>query len=218
MPIFTKNDQRIYFAHIPKTAGTSIYLLFVRNGWAVSNLSPADYPGSTSEMLKSECGITHIPKEGRRWGYRGSLQHAPARVWQRWQRCDESFSIVRQPEERFVSALRYRHQVFHGDLSWEAFLEHLRKTLYTSWQMERLYDGHFRPQVQFITPATRILKFEEDWGAKLCEWYDLNPSDLKVTNQSKKSKISLSAEDRAWITRRYKADFRRFGYEMAPAG
>lgn len=216
MPIFRKNGKSVFFAHIPKTAGTSIYVLFLRNGWSLSNFTPSVFPGSTFERLKSEFGIEDIPKEGRRWGYRGTLQHAPASVWRHWPRCDESFAIVRHPVDRYISALRYRHQTFSSHVPWDDFLTNNRAKLQRPFRrVSRLYDGHFRPQVSFVTHATQIFRFEEDWGRALCDRYDLDGADIPFVNRSAEAPITLSPEDRAWITRYYRRDFTRFGYEKA---
>ena len=44
MPILEKHGQRVLFAHIPKTAGTSIYLAFAAAGWRILNLSENPEP------------------------------------------------------------------------------------------------------------------------------------------------------------------------------
>jgi hypothetical protein len=52
MPIFKKNNKTIYFAHIPKTAGTSVYSLFVESGWKIGNIRRSENPNSSFQKLK----------------------------------------------------------------------------------------------------------------------------------------------------------------------
>ena len=52
MPIFIKRNRLIYFAHIPKTAGTSIYHSFASSGWSIFNVTAYKSPTSTYSSLK----------------------------------------------------------------------------------------------------------------------------------------------------------------------
>ncbi|MEO1000784.1 MAG: hypothetical protein AAFW69_09315, partial [Pseudomonadota bacterium] len=75
-----------------------------------------------------------------------------------------------------------------------------------------LFDGHFRPQVDFIGPDTDVLRFEHDWPLELAKMFDLDPSLISHENPSPATEGELLEEERAFILRTYAVDYERFGY------
>ena len=81
MPIFQMGDRSVFFAHIPKTGGSSVERMFKDAGWKTTRLGN---PGKHN-------------------------QHAPASLYQQWDDLpEEKFVIIRHPVSRFVSELKYR--------------------------------------------------------------------------------------------------------------
>ncbi|MEJ2036624.1 MAG: hypothetical protein P8X69_11450 [Maritimibacter sp.] len=73
---------------------------------------------------------------------------------------------------------------------------------------------HFRPQVDFVLPETRLFHFEAPFAADLAEAYGMEVSEIdKINAAPKKLDSVLSADVEDWIRHYYAEDFSRFGYE-----
>ena len=151
MPIFTKDDQRVYFAHIPKTAGSAIYILFLRNGWSLSNVQTGLGKKRIGHRLFKEFGLKDIPFEGDRHGYEQSLQHAPQNIWAQWGPFTSSFAIVRDPYSKFISGLRYFWSVRRADDPYEDVAHRKVNQLKKQCKNEgSLAKPMFKPQFLFV--------------------------------------------------------------------
>lgn len=215
MPIFRKDGQRIYFAHVPKAAGTSVYVLFLRNGWSVANVDTNPKRG-IGRILARDFAIAEIPFEGSRDGLDTTPQHAPAAVWTRWGPFDATFALVRDPAARYLSAVRWRHALVPKrpeplPAFREAVLARLERELD---RRPGVFDGHFRPQVAFLAPGTEVLRIEDGWQERLAARFRLDPGPPIRENPSapRGDAPGLTAAERAFVRRTYAADFARFGY------
>lgn len=219
MPILVKNDRQIYFAHIPKTAGTSIYLAFAAAGWTIENLSQNRAAQSAFSLLRDSYGITRIARRGRMFRFPHPPQHVPRIIWRTWGPFEDSFAVVRHPMARLKSALKYHHRISNSPETLADFAEQkLQFALARPWNHWRTLGGHMIPQSAYIGPDTHVLRFEEDWQQALCARYDLNPETLPVVNTSPPSApLEFSARMQARIERRYGRDYRRFGYPLSAA-
>ncbi|WP_460274219.1 sulfotransferase family protein [Celeribacter sp. ULVN23_4] len=215
MPIFTRGDERIYFAHIPKTAGSAIYVLFLRNGWSLSNVETGLGPRRIGHRLHKEFGITDIPMEGERGNFPDSIQHATADVWQAWGPFSDSFAVVRNPVKRFESAMKYQYSLHKRHKTLAEFRDaQIDKISRRHDKKPSAINVHFRRQVDFVTPDTRIVAFEDGFMAKLAEMYGLENSEIEKINAApKKIDPVLTPEVEDWIRDFYAPDFARFGYE-----
>lgn len=216
MPIFEKNGCRIYFAHIPKTGGTSLYLAFAASGWTILNLTEAQDPRSTFTALKTELGIEKIEMVGSRMGYTNSIQHAPYSIWKTWGPYAESFAIVRHPHRRLRSALAY-----HYDNVWEpqykiSAEEFMRRVFRSAarkpHKIATLLDGHLRRQSEFLGPSTRILRFEENWQQEICSRYGLKSEHLTHRNAGKGRSVPMTRLHELAALAYYSPDYLRFSY------
>lgn len=211
MPIFEKSEKRIYFAHIPKTGGTSIYSAFVEAGWVVKNLYESPDPRSTFATLKARYGVNHISQEGRMFRYPHSPQHAPHIIWRTWGPFEASFAITRNPMTRLLSSLRWHHRMRRRKPD---FQEHAKTLLRAAqsrpWKPFTLLDGHLIPQHYFVGPTTEIFHFEGNWSQQLSSRFGVNapPEDNKAPDGND----ALCDEWIAFAKWLYKHDFRLFGY------
>ena len=197
MPIFTKDSKQIYFAHIPKTAGTTIYMLFAENGWLIKNLAMNAGPDTSFELLKKNYGIQAIESTDKVYRWNNSIQHAPFFTWRRWGPFDQEFAIFRQPVSRFVSAVIYqnRHEYLSKDMLEDCIHKTIAKLLSASSNIKELYDGHFLPQHRFISPKTYLFRYcgdvvpgiQSHFGLSRRPSFNANVStiDFKVSSETK---------------------------------
>ncbi|MBV1896866.1 MAG: hypothetical protein KUG70_10425 [Rhodobacteraceae bacterium] len=215
MPIFTKDDQRVYFAHIPKTAGSAIYVLFLRNGWSLSNVQTGLGKKRIGYRLNKEFGLKDIPFEGERHGFEHSLQHAPQDIWVRWGPFTSSFAIVRDPYSKFFSGVRYFWNVKRASEPFEDVARNKIKKLKRQFNKNgTITEPMFKPQFLYVAPDTKVLRFEDSWLPKLCAMYGLENQDLERINEGNAVQSSLSQSDREWVAKTYAKDFETFGYEV----
>ena len=213
MPILTKDDQRVYFAHIPKTAGSAIYVLFLRNDWSLANVQTGNTPGRIGYTLYQEFGIEEIPFEGKRHGFKRSLQHAPVTIWDRWGPFTDSFAITRHPYARYMSAMKYLYGFKRRAKPFDLFKAEKRESLRQEFKADAdAIEPLFQPQHRFLAPKTRIFRYEEDWAARLCETYALEAEELEPINVTRKRAGGLTSDDIAWLDETYAEDFARLAY------
>lgn len=180
MPILRKNGQKVYFAHVPKCAGSSLYNLFMSNGWQMSNFGRPEGPlgtTGTAKMIRDEFGITDLQKEGDYSKVVTSVQHVTADIWDGWGPFDSSFALVRHPMARFKSAYSYRYVTTIGNSNVKhtpATLAEFNSIMMPFFQNElakapHAFDNHFRPMKDFLLPSTKIYALEHGGMEDLCK-------------------------------------------------
>lgn len=212
MPIFRKDGKIIYFAHVPKAGGTSIsaFLRTYADCEAFSDLG---------NLRKVWGAPLPMQSRTRRW-HATSPQHIDAESLGALfpvNFFDYSFAIVRHPEDRILSEYKWRKG--RGRMmSLLPFSEWLRLNLAATIENPYVYDGHLRPQIEFIPPGAMIFRLETDMDDCL-EWIGqaigVKPSVGlgHHLNRSQSRDIRLSSSDRALINRFYGEDYTFLGYE-----
>jgi hypothetical protein len=218
MPILRKNGEKVYFSHIPKTAGSSLYLWFMENGWQISNLGTTRGPlgvNGVGKKIRERYGIFHLQQEGDYSGVKTSPHHVTADIWGKWGPFDRSFAIVREPIERFRSALTFqytsvlRHQNRQHS---ERLLENFRDQVLTRLENRleakpHLFDNHFRRQQEFVSDTTKIYYFDADWGKQIAKDFALTGSighekksdkHIELTEREETFARSYFAKDLDW--------------------
>lgn len=212
MPILEKNGRRVYFAHIPKTAGTSIYIAFAASGWSIYNLEK----GKTTRALQNKFGIKCVEQQGNRLFYPHPIQHAPKLIWKTWGPFSESFCVVRHPEERLKSALKHYYQGTEQKISFDDFtlkiLQKLRNPLQRPVASWKMLHGHLIPQTFFATKDTSVHYFERDWKSEISDKFSLKLEDFETVNKSRPQKVTFSPEEKKLVKKMYVSDFKRFDY------
>ena len=208
MPIFENKAQRVYFAHIPKNAGSATYLLFLRNGWSIANVQTSrKNKGRIGYRLYEEFGIEEIPQIGDKMGYRWSLQHAPYSVWKAWGAYDSSFAVIRNPFSRFVSCVSYHAKanrwgpVTHA--TFDRFIEIIQDAKGKSFDE---LPPIFRCQVDFLAPDTKLFRYESDWVTQIQAAYGLTSDSLEKVNVSKAWNVELSGDQEDFVKSQYAPD------------
>jgi hypothetical protein len=213
MPFFRLRQTLVYFAHVPKCAGSSLEVYLQRRFGRLAFRDQA-----------------HYRDPGTRWT-RTSPQHVtvadldrliPARFF------GERFTMLRHPVPRLVSVFRFQRD-------WEGRID--RDTGLTEWldglgrarrNSSYRLDNHLRPMTAFVPEDSRIFRLEEGGLAQVIPWLDdlqgkaADPREMPVLNthgglMAKRGAapraVTVTSEDRARIAALYAEDFARFGYD-----
>lgn len=169
MPLARINGVLLYFAHVPKTGGSTV-----------------------EAYLAAKGKLALLTKHTLDWS-RCTVQHAEARIFNNLLGagfCDAGFTVVRDPKARLVSEYRMRAAIgdaraiggsVPGALRLRRAMRAYAPGLLTSdaapffpsfdsWTPRILdayrhdpyvNDNHIRPQVEFVDPAHRAFRFED---------------------------------------------------------
>lgn len=174
MPIARVGGKLIYYAHVPKCAGSSV------EDYLAARFGPLAF-----------LDRRHFTRPARgRWS-QTSPQHidtASLDILFPPDFFDAAFGVVRHPAGRLVSAFRY--QKARRRLGMRASLDdwltlHSRKSAHHPF----LFDSHFRPMVDFVPETARVFKLEEGTAA-IVQWLDQvagdteGPRDLPKANKA----------------------------------
>lgn len=142
MPIIRANGLLVYFAHVPKCGGSTVEHNLVRLGYQPSFLDQDFY------------------NEGRENWSNSSPQHIPTAYLKRYFKpdfFDYSFSVLRDPVERFVSAFNFKRGSIGWLVGFERFLRSLEKTVARTGAFpNNLHDNHFLPAVNLVPEDAEV--------------------------------------------------------------
>lgn len=208
MPIVRINGKLIYFAHVPKCAGTAIM------HYLNTEFGPLAFQDSRYHQIK-----------GKPWTIT-SPQHVTAESLARLFPegfFDEIFSIVRHPVARMISVYRFQRDVekhIPADTSFSDWLSKLKP-------LRPAYDNHTLPMDAIVPRGARIYRLE-DGLAPLVHWLQQlagprvtlpetilprNALSARLAHQGQADNpVDTTAEDRQRIAKLYEVDFTRFGY------
>ena len=140
MPIFVKDDCRVLYVHVPKTGGSLVYQLFLKNGF--------------------DRDFFDLPKHGFMAVKQCSPQHLHAEVLQSLLRLDAfdyTFMTIRNPVSRIVSEYKWR----------QADPEKMNAQDFHAWFVKahagyrRNPFGFFDPIVDLAAPQARFCFFQD---------------------------------------------------------
>ena len=153
MPILRIADKLVYFAHVPRAAGTSV------ERYLRARFGPLAF--ADPQHLS-------VPEEAR-WT-RSSPQHvdrfALARLFPPGF-FDASFALVRHPHDRLHSVF-LRQRDIEGTIPADTeFRDWIGQLPLPGFEL----DNHTRPMLDFIPPGARIFRLEEGLG-QIVDWLD----------------------------------------------
>ena len=155
MPIFhhTKTHGRFFFIHIPRTAGRFLIENFVKNDYSIEH-------HLTKEMIEGKEVPNYFwtPAEGV------EIPHTHYSLYSKWKSIKglSSIAVVRNPIDKFFSA--------SGRIapSLQSSLENW--TTYKNFFSIKKINNWWRPQHEFVSPHTKVWKYENGFGEKFCDF------------------------------------------------
>lgn len=207
MPFFRASEKLIYFAHVPKCAGTAVERYLRERFGAV---------GFVDEHFFS------LPNS-LQWS-RSSAQHVPVNILDRLfpaEFFDASFAVVRHPVDRLVSEFHYlRDHLLRIDPS-ESFSSWISQIDGAVRANPWIYDNHLRPMTEMVPVGATVFRLE-DGLERIIPYLDALVGysdqslrfDRVLTRDESIPKVIATAADIAVIERLYQEDFEFFGYAL----
>lgn len=207
MPIFRVGGKVIYFAHVPKCAGTAVeHYLIERFG----KVAFVDY----SYLEKSP---------DQRWT-RSSPQHVTAQTLETLFPADffdAIFAVVRHPVKRLISEYLFLRDFLRTLPEGQGFSEWLRTLPDLLDQDPSANDNHLRPMYEMLPRGTVYFKLEAglDPVVRYLDRIAGNTNGPRVIEPQLTRSLAMgpvvpTPEDRALIGRLYRRDFEIFRYPL----
>jgi len=206
MPLYILDNTQIFFAHVPKTGGSSVQEYMARR---FGTESISIFGKTKRQMERAGVGTgmiicpTHLTATDLEDFIPKIVKH--------------KFAVVRDPVKRMIS--EYKFQTGHSVTTNFSFSTWLRIMFYATKKDVRACDNHIRPQVDLIPEGSEIFRLEDGFD-QMIEWLDektgTTRDDLTVGHFLKKSAkkdFALSKQDIELIIDFYKDDYERLGYE-----
>lgn len=219
MPIVRTEGGLLFFAHVPKCAGTTVEgYLGNRFGQKQRAMINPIYMRPPPHLRWSRSSPQHVDAASL-------MQMFPEPFFDAW------FTVVRHPVVRLRSVYRYQRDVEARIDPSESFSQWLN-SLPERWVEDPWYlDNHPRPMSDLVPEPCTVFRLE-DGTDKIVSWLDdfvgntKGPREISVFHtfheQLKKrsrasgAEVEISAQDIETILELYPEDFRRFGYTEDP--
>ena len=172
MPVFTKDDRKVLFIHVPKTAGSSINKLFVNNGYERSY-----YSESSREPHKGLCGPQHMDAKLLEDEFDLS-------------EFDYIFSVFRDPIDRHLSEFTWAPWGLCGrDIYTQDLFDAWCPKIFSTYKANNYkFDNHIRPQSEFYVEGTEVFDYDDisNLTKKLAERVGLDDVEMPYERSSRK--------------------------------
>ena len=179
--VVCRSSAPLDFAHIPKCAGSSVELTYAHLEW-----------GALQSMLVNRNLLYATFYFVSPWHIPNAIPtHVP------------TFCIIRDPVDRFVSALNYNPNI---ESFWSRNMPGFQKYI---TNQPHAYDNHFLPQTSFARRCTHVLHMSNlnVELESLLHRYNIPVLSLKRKNVAKSRYYSKADVDVDWIRAQYKEDF-----------
>ena len=205
MPLLICNGKAIFFAHVPKTGGSSVEDYLFRRFGPLSIHEPAK--ADTVRQRDVVVAATHLSASDLR------------RLLPPW--LDYSFAFVRDPVARIIS--EYRFQVGASQASRLGFSTWLRVMLAAAARDPRIYENHIRPQADLVPADAEVFRLEDGFASivsRLDAVTGTTAPEVEMRHLLKRDKapLVLRRQDVARIVDYYRIDYDRFGYPLPDPG
>ena len=208
MPILKAGGKLIYYAHVPKCAGSALEH-YLEDRFGALGFLDSQYMSVPKDQRWSKTSPQHINSAAM-------ARLFPADFF------DAAFAVVRHPEARIVSAFHFQREVektISVNIPFGEWLEEL-----TDMREENpyLHDNHTRPMADIVPDGAQIFHLEHGLDA-IIPWLDsltgdkAGPRAIPRVNErgsrgTSGGDVTLSEADRARIAQIFAADYTRFGY------
>lgn len=202
MPLYRQDSTLIYFAHIPKCAGSSLST-YLRDRFGLVALEDRSYFRDPQ-----------LP----RWNL-SSPQHVSAAALDRLLPrafYDAAFAVIRHPEARLRSVYQYQKYQHKSIPRWMPFGIWLRSVPWMLKHRPFALDGHLNPQVSFLPDGVELFRLENglDQVATFLDRVTGSASELTIGHEKKAGwKMELTEADRRLVRAIYAADYETLGYD-----
>lgn len=213
MPLIKANGKLVYFAHVPKCAGTAV-ARYIEARFGLPALSDRQYLSVPEPLRWTRSSPQHIPLDALRRLF-------PAGFF------DASFAIVRHPVDRMASVFLYQREKERTIPPELGFSDWLTQIAAERARNPFAYDNHTRPMTDFVPEEAVLFRIED--GVEAVEaWCDATfgaqtgdePVRIpRVNTRYRRLKegppvppFALTPNDRALVAELFAGDFERFGY------
>lgn len=207
------NGKLLYFAHVPKCAGTAVERYLISR-FGTLGMHDGAYGLRSAGDAWSLSPPQHMPEAVRR-------DLLPDALF------DAVFATVRHPLTRLRSAFLFQRDIEKAlppSVSFHRWIETLPRRLALSpFAMHR----HLRPMVETVPPDATVFRVEDGFD-HLVDWLDTQanakdgPREIATANRLSDRlsrdipKISLTDDIIARVAEIYSEDYKRFGYPINP--
>lgn len=211
MPALSTQAGLLYFAHVPKTGGTSVEEYLIRNYGALDLIDR----GWHEARLRGERADARFQCSDQHLVWEDALTCLP-------QPPDMVFGVVRDPVKRLIS--EYRFQIhYRPKLRWLTrlgFSAWLAAMLRAARRDPYICDNHIRPQTDFLPSEAKVFRLEEGLSA-LPGWVADQVGPPAVGLEMHHSQKAPEEQARPIVPSRralkaiktfYAVDYARFGY------
>ena len=192
MPLYRHEAKVIFFAHIPKTGGTSIEKSLKKAGAAEALKFKKKRPYSKSTLQHMHASV-YLEAVGDRFA-------------------DYSFTVVRNPFDRFAS--EYKMKVLDAGEKTDVY-EWAKINLERFFEYPYTRDNHIRPQVDFVSRRLEVFRFENGLDkviGEACSQLGLDTPEILHEKKGSRGLLPVKQETLDLISSFYKKDFYEFGY------
>jgi hypothetical protein len=194
-------DNRVLFLHIPRTGGRFLSYNFQKHYYC------------TSWNFKEKWFNKEVPHLNM---IENNAYYVSTRMY-------DTFTIVRNPIDRFMSAICYTNRVNKKCLSYMFENETSFFKTVNDLRLNNSLSNWFEPQVNFIDYDTHIWKYENGFKTEFNQWLQstvnltLHPIS-EAEQQSLRSKtpsvLDLTDTQKQYIQNYYFLDFKTFDYSV----
>lgn len=214
MPLIRAAGRLIYFAHVPKCAGTAV------ERYLVARFGP---------LALADRAYLGVP-EAERWT-RSSPQHIPLAALDRLFPpgfFDVSFALIRHPVDRLASVFLFQREKEGTVPEGMSFGDWLARIADARAADPFVHDNHTRPMVAFVPEGAVLFRLED--GTEAVEaWIDtlagpqtgpdpatiprINTRYRRLKDGPPQPPFVVTPEERALVGQLFAQDFERFGYD-----
>ena len=211
MPCVRANGKLLFFAHVPKTGGSSV------EDYLAARFGPL------SMLDRGWFGYRYGGGGARSAGLLTSPQHLTAadagRLFQTPP--DWSFAVVRDPVARIVS--EYRYMAARGRRPWRwlakaGFSPWLHTVLRAARHDPTIFDNHLRPQSDIVPAEAEVFRLEDGLDALIARIDAVTGTTAPglamghALKSGPADRPDPAPADLAAIGQAYASDYARFGY------